>query len=83
MTYKDLTDFMKKFDKKFATKPKRVGLPELSFRELEKDLADLAPTGYQAWYENGEHISILGVEIFNSEYKPSRRNDANIELHNS
>ena len=83
MTYKDLMDFMKKFDKKFATKPKRIGLPELSFRELETDLADLAPTDYRANYVNGERILILGVEIFNSEYKTTGRNDANIELHNS
>jgi hypothetical protein len=66
LKYKDYVEFLQKFEKRFGTKPKKVGLPSPEFRELEKDLEDLAPVPYSANYNSGERVFLLGVEIVNS-----------------
>lgn len=66
MKYKDLTEFVSRFEKRFGTKPKSVGLPKTEFNELEKDLEDLAPVSYTADYSNGSTITVMGVTVRNT-----------------
>lgn len=66
MKYKDYVEFVQKFENRFGAKPKKVGMPSVEFRELEKDLEDGAPVSYSADYKGAERIFLLGVEIVNS-----------------
>lgn len=66
MKYTDYTEFLTKFENRFGTKPTSIGLPEVEFRELEKDLEELAPVAYSADYTDGERITLSGVVIKNS-----------------
>lgn len=77
LKYKDYVEFVQKFENRFGTKPKKVGLPSLEFKELEKDLEDSAPVPYSADYKGAERLFLLGVEIINS----GGTNGANLQFH--
>jgi hypothetical protein len=66
LKYTDYTDFLKKFETRFGNKPTSIGLPEVEFKELEKDLEDLAPVAYSADYTNEGEIKLNGVIVKNS-----------------
>jgi hypothetical protein len=77
LKYKDYAEFLNKFEGRFGTKPKKIGLPTVEFKELEKDLEEQAPIPYTADYKDGERLFLLGVEIVNS----GGNNGANVQFH--
>jgi hypothetical protein len=66
LNYKDYTQFLKKFETRFGNKPNSIGLPEVEFKELEKDLEDRAPVAYSADYSDKGEIKLDGVIVKNS-----------------
>ncbi len=77
MTFKDYKAFVERFEGRFGARPKKIGLPSVEFKELEKDLEELAPIPYTADYKDGERLFLLGVEIVNS----GGNNGANVQFH--
>lgn len=67
MKYTDFVKFLSKFEERFGTKPKSIGLPKVEFSELEKDLEALAPVPYTADYSKKPTIFLMGVAIRNTE----------------